>query len=228
MKKKISRNIFKWVGFLLLVPFIIAGVVFYKDYYGEKTQTKQDVVLEVLDGDTFVLPGKQRIRLKRVKAPEMGYCYSEESKKKLEELVMGKQVTLRNMIVDKFRRIVALVYVDDVLVNEVMLKEGYVKYLGGVTEEEKNLRHASDFAKENKLGVFSEECSPEQPPDPKCLIKGNKSEDSSGNMIYHFPGCSAYNQIKVERSWGDDWFCSEKEAEKAGFVKSKNCYGKKY
>jgi len=32
----------------------------------------------------------------------------------------------------------------------------------------------------------------------------------------------------VEKDLGEDWFCSEKEAQAAGFTKPKNCYGKIY
>ncbi|MBL7159065.1 thermonuclease family protein [Candidatus Microgenomates bacterium] len=227
MKKK-KNKLIKWLGPLILlasliVNFFLAG----KIVSPHKTEPKGDLVIEVLDGDTFVLPGKQRVRLKRVEAPELENCGGSEAKKRLEELVLGKEVILKNIIVDQFRRIVALVYVDHLLINEVMLKEGQLMYLGGVTEEEKNLRQAAEYARERKLGVYSEKCSPTKPPNEKCLIKGNVGQDSGGK-IYHFPGCSAYNKVEVQRSWGDQWFCSEEEAQKAGFTKSKNCYGKKY
>jgi hypothetical protein len=41
-------------------------------------------------------------------------------------------------------------------------------------------------------------------------------------------GGSEYNRALVELDRGEQWFCSEKEAEAAGFVKSKNCFGKNF
>lgn len=187
-----------------------------------------DVVVEVLDGDTLVIPGKQRVRLKRVEAPGLENCGGETAKKRLEELVLGKEITLKGIVVDKYRRLVAFVYLDGVLINEILLREGMVMFLGANAEMSAIMHAAADSARKEKIGIYSPECLPEEPPSPECLIKGNVSQDKPGNKIYHFPGCSAYEQIKVERSWGDDWFCSESEAEKAGFRKSENCYGKKF
>jgi micrococcal nuclease len=190
-------------------------------------ETGQDIVLEVLDGDTFVLPGKQRVRLMRVQAPEIENCGGKEAKSRLEELVLGKEVTLKGVIVGGFGRLVAFVYVEDILVNEVMLKEGLVGYLGVSPDQPMSLQPAIDYARENKVGIYGEECLPINPPSPECLIKGNVAQDDS-RKIFHFPGCSGYDRIKVERYWGDDWFCAEEEAKKAGFTKSKNCFGKKF
>jgi hypothetical protein len=53
------------------------------------------------------------------------------------------------------------------------------------------------------------------------LIKGNIS--SSGEKIYHLPGCDYYNQTVVDESKGEKWFCSEAEALAAGWRKAKNC-----
>ena len=42
--------------------------------------------------------------------------------------------------------------------------------------------------------------------------------------IYHYPGCSEYEQTVVELDIGEQWFCSEEEARKAGFTKSEHCF----
>ncbi|MFF3021884.1 hypothetical protein ACFVRR_04390 [Gottfriedia sp. NPDC057948] len=49
-----------------------------------------------------------------------------------------------------------------------------------------------------------------------CDIKGNVSF-YSGEKIYHEPGDEYYDVTKIDERYGEKWFCSEEEAEKAGF-----------
>ena len=63
------------------------------------------------------------------------------------------------------------------------------------------------------------------PEEEFCLGQEAKKR---GRKIYHFPGCAGYNVVIVELDRGEQWFCSEKEAQAAGFVKSEQCYGKKW
>jgi len=62
---------------------------------------------------------------------------------------------------------------------------------------------------------------------PECNIKGNINRNTKAKF-YHFPGCSTYSPAIVEKFNGDQWFCTEEEAQKAGFTKSGGCFGKKY
>jgi len=54
-----------------------------------------------------------------------------------------------------------------------------------------------------------------------CDIKGNIS--TSGEKIYHLPGRGSYEKTKIEESRGEKMFCSEAEAQAAGFRKALNC-----
>ncbi|MGI6775904.1 MAG: thermonuclease family protein [Patescibacteria group bacterium] len=189
--------------------------------------TAQNKVIEVIDGDSLTLASKQRVRLANLDAPELEFCGGIEAKNKLESLTLNKTVRLEIIGHDNLNRSISLVYVDNTLVNEIVLKEGWARYDGSPSPEKEKLKQAYDYAFENRLGIFSPLCFSEEPPSPKCLIKGNVDRHY-GQKTYHFPGCSGYPQVMVEKDLGEDWFCSEKEAEKAGFTKSKNCYGKIY
>lgn len=48
-----------------------------------------------------------------------------------------------------------------------------------------------------------------------CNIKGNISIES-GEKIYHVPGGAWYEDTVVDELYGERWFCSKEEAEKAG------------
>ncbi len=56
-------------------------------------------------------------------------------------------------------------------------------------------------------------------PSEQCLIKGNI--DDSGQRIYHVPGGYYYDFTVVEESKGERWFCTEAEAQTAGWHRSK-------
>jgi endonuclease YncB( thermonuclease family) len=49
-----------------------------------------------------------------------------------------------------------------------------------------------------------------------CLIKGNISK-GSGAKIYHVPGDPTYDATKINLQQGERYFCSEEEAERAGW-----------
>jgi hypothetical protein len=54
-----------------------------------------------------------------------------------------------------------------------------------------------------------------------CDIKGNIS--SSGEKIYHVPGCASYDKTVISPEQGEEWFCSEADARDAGWRKAYNC-----
>ena len=49
----------------------------------------------------------------------------------------------------------------------------------------------------------------------QCSIKGNIS--SRGERIYHVPGGAYYGRTKISREKGERYFCSQAEAEAAGW-----------
>ena len=180
-------------------------------------------MLEVLDGDTFVIEKAQRVRLLGVDAPDLKYCGGEEAKEELEKMIGKNRVYLEEIVTDKFARIVAVVYVGNTPLNTEMAKKGWVENNSTQSSERENIKEAQKEAKESRLGVYSEECSPvENKEKPECDIKGNNSV--SGEKRYYPKGCSNYKQTVIQRFLGDEWFCTEKEAQKAGYVKGKSCY----
>lgn len=57
------------------------------------------------------------------------------------------------------------------------------------------------------------------PEDPTCeFVKGNISQD--GRKLYHIPGMPNYNQVKIDESKGEMFFCDVESAEAAGWVKA--------
>lgn len=53
---------------------------------------------------------------------------------------------------------------------------------------------------------------------PGCDIKGNI--DRTGERVYHAPGSRFYVSTYIEPTVGERWFCTEADAEAAGWRKS--------
>jgi micrococcal nuclease len=214
-KKKLS---WKKVAIAVGATAIIAGsaaVVHKVISPGEK-------VVAVIDGDTFKIGYDQNIRLFGADAPELQYCFGQEAKDALIKKISGKTVILKELRTDIYRRVMALVYLDGESINEYMVKNGFAESHRDAGTETDAINTAQDFAKANKLGIFSPKCYQLNPPNPKCLIKGNITQ-ADGSKVYFVPGCNHYGPTIIEKYKGEDWFCSETSAKAAGFTKSPEC-----
>lgn len=204
-------------GLILLVPSLTAAIRFT-----QKTEVG-DRVVKVIDGDTFKLHNKQNIRLASVDAPALDKCLGQEAKTALSKLILNKRVVLLEPFVDKYDRIIAVVLSNGQIINEIMVRNGYALNTGVNLSAKKALQDANVYARNNSLGIFAPECSQVDPPDPDCVIKGNHAGRHWNKPMYTYPGCPNYSQTIVD-TWKDDqWFCTESEAKKAGYIKSGNC-----
>ena len=84
------------------------------------------IVSKVIDGDTVELGTGEKVRLLGINTPERGQPYYEESKKRLKELIEGKEVTLEKDITDKdqYGRLLRHVFLDNENVNTKLVREG--------------------------------------------------------------------------------------------------------
>lgn len=209
---------------LSLALNLLAAALFLKPNSNSSQLFQVD---HVTDGDTFVLTSQQQIRLQNINASEQDLCGYTEAKQELESLLSpGTSVRLVGDTTDKFGRRIALVYVDNTLINQQMLISGWAKFTSAASLENDRLKAASQSARDSKLGVYSSLCRQSTNLDnPKCLIKGNHGERDD---IYSFPGCGSYPNTILELDEGDVWFCTEAQAQQAGFTKAVNCYTKDF
>lgn len=220
MTKFKNKNSLPIIAFLLLIPSLLLNIFFFLNY--QKNQ-EGIAVLGVLDGDTITLEGKTRLRLRNIDAPELNFCGGPEAKKELEKLVSGKKVRVEKQIIDQMGRPMALIYIESLLINEEMLKTGWVRFHSDSNSKREILKKAYDEARAKKIGIYSPKCSQTTNPDnPKCNIKANIDKNSD-RRNYYFPGCPQYEFTIVEKDTGENWFCTEKEAQNAGFTRALNC-----
>lgn len=186
----------------------------------------------VIDGDTIDIDG-QHIRLEGIDAPEHAQTCGRKwfgtwscgaaATRALDALVRGRRVACDNEGYDKYGRILGLCTVDGRDINAEMVRSGYawafVKYSTRYVAEEAEARKA-------KAGIWQGEAEPAwvyrektwdvaEPAAPSgCAIKGNVT---ANGHIYHMPWSPWYAKVKVEPAKGEQWFCSEADAAKAGF-----------
>jgi len=120
----------------------------YKDTIGFVPPILVGKVIKVYDGDTITIASKLpntenpiyrfSVRLNGIDSAEIkGKTANEkrlaiEARDKLHELIFGKMIHLKNISTEKYGRILADVYLDDLHVNQWMLDNGLaVPYDGG-------------------------------------------------------------------------------------------------
>jgi len=200
-------------------------------------------VVRVVDGDTIEINNEIMVRLLGIDAPEQGDCYYNEAKQALNELVLGEDIRLEKDIfgTDNFGRLLRYVFVpeqdfiNDVFVNDYLLEQGFADTLfmsnsqkyrdilihsrNEAVTDERGMWGACEQELEEKTSTFE---TNDPPPNPDCIIKGNISEHGYGKT-YFFPGCPNYNRVKVDFEKGDRYFCTNEEAEAAGFKMAEGC-----
>lgn len=192
--------------------------------YFINSKNKEMTVTEVHDGDTFTLGSGDRVRLLGIDAPESGNCGATQSASLLKSLVLNKVVKITDEKRDNYGRRMGLVWKGNTLVNEKILSEGWARPNYDPNSKSEDLKSAYKKAKDSARGIYSTVCKKVNPipPSKNCTIKGN-IDTATGDHFYHFPTCRHYNQIVLDLDIGEGFFCSEKEAQSAGFHLAPDC-----
>lgn len=220
----------------LILPFIIILQIATTPLYAGELSGK---VVGITDGDTLTLlvPGNRqvKIRLSEIDAPERNQPYGAKSKTALSNLVFGKTIFVKDTTSDRYGRTVGRVHTNSADVSAEMVRSGaawvYTKYASDPT-----LPVLQKDAKHNKMGLWMLD-NPIPPWEWRkgtrngktsigtgkgnsCLIKGNINR--KGDHIYHVPSGRDYAATVINTSKGERWFCSETEAQQAGWRAPRN------
>ena len=126
-------------------------------------------VARVVDGDTIKLESGESLRYIGIDSPETVdhrkpvQCYGKEASAKNKELVEGKTVKLEKDVsnTDKYGRLLRYIWLNDVLVNELLVREGYaqsysyppdIKYQNRFVE-------AQRLARQENKGLWGDVCN---------------------------------------------------------------------
>ena len=184
----------------------------------------------VIDGDTLAI-GAVRLRLLGIDAPETAQTCTDAAGQawrcgaaatdRLRGLVAKGETRCEGEDRDRYDRLVARCRAGGRDLNATLVREGlaeaYRKYSGDFVAEEEAARagrrgiwggpHRSPEA------VRRTAAKPEAAPG-NCLIKGNISKNG---RIFHTAASRDYARTRIDLSKGERWFCTEAEAEAAGW-----------
>ena len=102
------------------------------------------------------------VRLACIDAPEMKQSpWGQQSSVRLKQLLpVGQAITLRAVETDKYKRLVAEVFVGNRSVNVNMVQEGqavvYRQYLKSCPQFKNSLLQGENYAKQQRLGFWSQ------------------------------------------------------------------------
>ena len=223
----------------LLVSTLLAGIVLAPPTAANILQGS----LRVVDGDTFDLDGV-RIRLQGVDAPEMrdscvgadgqNYPCGAWATEALRQLVGTQRLVCHDLHERTYNRVVARCDLGGQDLGALLVERGIARACprfasrhphsrGYMTLEAQAIAagvglHAGQTP--SLAGFCTQDgqralpVSGSTPPSPDCAIKGNIS---SNGRIYHMPGQRDYDRTVIRTDRGQRWFCSEAEAQAAGW-----------
>jgi micrococcal nuclease len=88
--------------------------------------SENTIVTKVIDGDTVVVEGGWHVRLLEIDADEKGYPCYDAAKKRLEQLVLNKEIRLEKdkTDVDIYGRCLRAIFIGDENIDLQLVKEG--------------------------------------------------------------------------------------------------------
>lgn len=190
----------------------------------------------LVDGDTIEIAG-QSVRLHGIDAPESGqHCLNADGNlfpcgalaaDMLGQMIAGHRVVCSGHEHDRYGRLVAICRVGGRDLNARMVRLGlalaYVKYSDDYLPQQREATRAgrglwagtfqppAQYRAERRQGRVAA-----APVDAAagCRIKGNIS---ANGRIYHMPGSRWYARTRISPARGEQWFCSEAAARRAGW-----------
>lgn len=220
------------------------------DVQEKKGKTFLAKVVKVIDGDTVKIKlsngNEETVRLLLVDTPETVHPtksvqpFGPEASQFAKELMPANsevEVELGISERDKYGRLLAYFYVDGKMVNKLLLEKGLARVAYVYAP---NTKYVDEFeaiqkkAQTKEVGIWSIEnyvtsrgfndTETKTKPKPQTPVTENKActepsikgnINSNGEKIYHIPSGQYYQITKAE-----EMFCTEKDAQKAGFRKS--------
>ncbi|MEM7711215.1 MAG: thermonuclease family protein [Pseudomonadota bacterium] len=193
--------------------------------------------IRVVDGDTVVLDGRDRVRLVGIDAPEAGQMCRDRAGVDLacgrmataavRRSYEGRAASCRVEGYDRGGRTLAVCFVDGIDMNGALVAAGLARvYREGLSHADLRYAEAQKAAVLMGRGLWAYEmvdpalfraagrAPAAAPPSPACPIKGNVSENG---RIYHLPGQAFYDRTRIDPGRGEQWFCSERDARAAGW-----------
>lgn len=219
------------VAFALMSSSIVLGVARAPDdRLGQQEELSGRA--RIIDGDTLEIRA-ERVRLEGIDAPEISQTCQDRFGKSwlcgkvardwLRRRIARQHVHCTSYGRDRYGRLLAECMTPQGSLNRELVRRGlawaFVKYSRRYVDDEARARSQA-------LGIWQNQNAPawafranrwasaETQAPEGCAVKGNIS---AGGRIYHMPWSRWYSRVRINEAKGERWFCSEGEAEAAGF-----------
>jgi endonuclease YncB( thermonuclease family) len=158
MSRRLSNS--PGVALAALLSLLLATAVL-----GQGPVMVRGKVVGISDGDTIkvLVVGRQliKVRIAFVDSPEMHQAFGYRAKQAMSELVFGKDVELRPHTIDRYRRVVAQVFVDGKDAGLEMLRLGlawvYERYITEASDDlQARYREAQEEARAQRSGLWED------------------------------------------------------------------------
>lgn len=183
----------------------------------------------VVDGDTLVIAG-EKLRLHGIDAPELDqpcglngavWACGDWAREELAARVRGREVTCEAHQRDRYERLLVTCRVGRTDLAQSLVRDGvafaYRRYSTAYVQDEAEARRAGRGLWAGEVALpetFRHAVPSQQQSVAGCAIKGNISDSG---RIYHRPGQHDYDAVRIDERRGERWFCSEAEAQAAGW-----------
>ncbi len=117
--------------------FLLILLISSCTYTGQTTLEEKPLegpylVINVIDGDTadVIINGEtERLRFSGINTPEKNECYYQEAKDELKKLILNKEIYIQQDKSNKgkYGRLLRYIYVNDLLINQYLVENGYAK-----------------------------------------------------------------------------------------------------
>lgn len=131
-------------------------------YPAAPPQARAARVERLADGDSFDIrwldtDEADEIRLLGINAPETSACFGGVARGVLEVLTSGREISVESIDQDEFGRVLANVWVDDILVNVRLVEQGAALAVTDGGTHGQLIREAQAQARENQSGLWNPE-----------------------------------------------------------------------
>ncbi len=139
---------------ILILLFICSGIFYYL-WSSSFSQTNEDVVIRIIDGDTIELQNFGKVRLLGINTPEKNMLNYELGLNYLEKTILNKTIQLDSSNTDKYGRKLGYIFFDDVNINEELVSKGYAHtYYYDKDKYYNSLMKAEEKARTQNLGIW--------------------------------------------------------------------------
>jgi len=127
----------------------------------EKLQNREQVkVAYAIDGDTIRLESEEKLRYIGIDTPEKDRCFFKEASEANAKLVQGKKIKIVKDVseVDEYGRLLRYVWVDDLFVNDYLVRNGFARAKNFPPDEKlkEKFKEAELEARENRRGMWGD------------------------------------------------------------------------